>query len=121
MKKIILVEDDTFLIEIYSTKIKEAGFELVLAKDGEEVLKKLQEEKPDLLLLDIVLPGIDGWEVLKRVKDDPHLEDIKIITLSNLSQKEDEEKGLKLGAIKYLIKANYTPSQVVEEIKKVLK
>ena len=120
MKKILLTEDDPFLIEIYTTKLKEAGFEVDVAENWEEVLKKLQGEKPDLLLLDIVLPGIDGWEVLKRVKADPHLEDIKIITLSNLGQKDDEKKGLELGAIKYLIKANYTPSQIVEEIKKVL-
>lgn len=121
MKKILLAEDDTFLIEIYSTKLKEAGFEVQVAKDGEEALKKLREEKPDLLLLDIVLPGIDGWEILKRVKDDPHLEDVKVIALSNLGQKDEQEKGLKLGATKYLIKAHYTPSQVVEEIKEVLK
>ena len=120
MKKILLAEDDSFLIEIYSTKLKEASFKVEIAVNGEETLKKLQEEKPDLLLLDIVLPQIDGWEILKRVKENPALNNLKIIAFSNLGQKDDVEKGLKLGATKYLIKANYTPSQVVKEVKEVL-
>ena len=118
MKTILLVEDDPFLIDIYTTKFKEAGFSVEVASDGEEGLRKLNEEKFDLLVLDIVLPQIDGWEILRKIKNK---KDLKIIVLSNLGQKGEVEKGLKLGATKYLIKAHYTPSQVVDEIKEVLK
>ncbi len=118
MRYILLVEDDPFLIDIYTTKFKEAGFSVEVASDGEEGLRKLNEEKFDLLVLDIVLPQIDGWEILRKIKN---LKDLKIVVLSNLGQKGEVEKGLKLGATKYLIKAHYTPSQVVDEIKEVLK
>jgi len=122
MKRILLVEDDTFLIDIYTTKLKESGFSVEIAIDGDEALRKMREKKkPDLLLLDIVLPRIDGWEILEKIKTELKLKDLKIIILSNLGQKEEVEKGLKLGATKYLIKAHYTPSEIVEEIKKVLK
>jgi len=84
-------------------------------------LRILQKSKPDLLLLDIVLPKLDGWEILKRINENPNFKDLKIIILSNLGQREDIERGRELGAVKYLIKAHFTPSQVVEEIKKVLK
>lgn len=124
MKSILLVEDDPFLIDIYTTKIKESGFSVEVAKEGEEALKKLTENRFDLLILDIVLPQVDGWEVLKRIKNQraeiKNLEKLKIIVLSNLGQKEEIEKGLRLGAAKYLIKAHYIPSEVVEEIKKIL-
>jgi len=124
MKKILIVEDDPFLIDIYTTKLKDSGFSVEVAKEGESALRKLTEEKFDLLLLDIVLPQIDGWEILGKIKNAPHQYGgarLKIVILSNLGQKEEVEKGLKLGATKYLIKAHHTPSEVVEEIKEVLK
>jgi len=127
MKKILLVEDDPFLIDIYKTKLEEAGFELELAADGEEALEKLKQNNsrqkplwPDLLILDIVLPRTDGWEVLKKIKGDNLLKELKIIILSNLGQKAEVERGFELGATRYLIKAHYTPSEVVEEIKKII-
>ncbi len=120
-KKILLVEDDPFLIDIYSTKLKEAGFEVLVSDKGEEVVSKVEEENPDLILLDIVLPEIDGWEILRRIKSEKKFKELKVIILSNLGQKEEVEKGMDLGAVSYLIKAHHTPSQVVEEVKKVLK
>jgi len=121
MQKILLVEDDPFLIDIYSTKLKQTGFAVEVVKDGGYVLEKLKEFKPDLLLLDIVLPNFDGWEILRKIKKDSKLKGLKIIILSNLGQRTDIEKGLSLGAAKYLIKAHYAPSEVVEEIKTILK
>jgi len=121
MKKILLIEDDPFLIDIYTVKIKESGFEIAVAKDGEKALRALEKEKPDLLLLDIVLPRIDGWELLKKIKEKDEFKNLLVIILSNLGQKQEVKKGLDLGAAKYLIKAHYTPTEVVEEIKKVLK
>ncbi|MCL0036674.1 response regulator [Dehalococcoidia bacterium] len=80
----------------------------------------LNERKPDLLLLDIVLPNVDGWEILREIREDSNLKDLKVVILSNLGQKEEVEKGFKLRAVKYLIKAHYTPTEVVEEVKKII-
>ncbi|MBL7142320.1 MAG: response regulator [Candidatus Pacebacteria bacterium] len=120
MKQILLIEDDPFLIDIYTTKLKESGFLVEVASDGEQALEKVKAKKPDLVLLDIVLPKVDGWEILRSIKSEATLKDLKIIILSNLGQKEEVEKGINLGVSKYLIKAHYTPSQVVEEIKKII-
>ena len=127
MKSILLVEDDSFLVDIYKTKLKEAGFDVEVANDGEEAFKKIEQNNsqrkslwPDLLILDIVLPRTDGWEVLKKIKGDNLLKELKIIILSNLGQKAEVERGFELGATRYLIKAHYTPSEVVEEIKKII-
>jgi len=121
VNSILIIEDDPILIDIYSTKFKEAGFTVGVANNGEEGLRKLNKGKFDLLVLDIVLPHIDGWEILKKIESKKNLKDLKIIVLSNLGQKEEVEKGIKLGAVKYLIKAHYTPSEVVKEIKEILK
>lgn len=120
MKRILLIEDDTFLADIYTTKLKEAGFSVELISDGEAVLPRIKEEKPDLVILDIVLPHLDGWEILEQIKRTDGINDLKVVILSNLGQKNEVEKGLKLGAVKYLIKAHYTPSEIIEEIQKIL-
>jgi len=119
-KVILLVEDDPFLIDIYKTKMEEEGFVVEVAERGDAIFTKLEQLRPDLIILDIVLPQMDGWEVLRKIKSDERLKELKVMVLSNLGQKEEVEKGIKLGAEKYLIKAYYTPSQVVEEIKKIL-
>lgn len=121
MKSILFVEDDPFLIDIYTTKLKEAGFSAIIVTDGSQVFKKIKEKMPDLLLLDIVLPSLTGWEILRAIQKDENLKNLKVIILSNLGEKEEVEKGLKFGAVKYLIKAHYTPTEVVREIKKILK
>jgi len=120
MKTILLVEDDPFLVDIYTTKLKEAGFSVQVAIDGKEALKKIKEDIPDLLLLDIVLPNFNGWEILRKIERDDELKALKVVILSNLGEKQEIEKGLKLGAVKYLVKAHYTPSEVIEEVKKIL-
>lgn len=121
MKSILLVEDDPFLIDIYTTKLREVGFLVEVAEDGEKGLRKLAEKNFDLLVLDIVLPQINGWEILEKIKKDEKFKNLKVVILSNLGQKEEVKKGKELGATKYLIKAHYTPSEVVEEIKQILK
>ena len=120
-KTILVIEDDKFLRELISRKLTGEGFDVLEAVDGEEGIKKIKEGKPDLVLLDLILPGIDGFEVLTRVRDDPAVSSIPIIILSNLGQREEVEKGLKLGAIDYLIKAHFTPGEIIEKIKNVLK
>jgi DNA-binding response OmpR family regulator len=120
-KKILIIEDDKFLRELITRKLLEAGFETSEALDGEEGLKKIKEEKPELVLLDLILPGIDGFEVLSRMGEDPDLKSIPVIILSNLGQREDVERGLKMGAVDYLIKAHFTPGEIIEKIKNALK
>jgi len=120
MKRILLVEDDPFLVDIYSTKLKEEGFSVQIVTDGKDALKKLKKDAPDLLLLDIVLPNFNGWEILRKIGRDDELKTLKVVILSNLGEKEEIEKGLNLGAAEYLVKAHYTPSEVVEEVKKIL-
>ena len=119
-KLIMLVEDDEFLAELYATKLKLENYEVILATDGEKGLKMIKEKKPDLILLDIILPKMDGFEILKAIKNEKELKDIPVILLTNLSQKDEVKKGLDLGANDYLIKAHFMPSEVVDKIKKVL-
>lgn len=120
MKSILLVEDDPLIAEIYTTKLKEEGFEVELSEHGEEALSKLKKRSFDLLILDVVLPNISGFELLEKIKKDRELKDLKTLILSNLGEKSDIERGLKLGAEKYLIKAHFTPSGIVKEIKEML-
>jgi len=119
-KVILLVEDDEFLAELYATKLNLEGFEVHLASDGEKGLKLLKEKKPDLVLLDIIMPKMDGFEVLKMIKADKTIKDTPVILLTNLSQKDEVKKGLELGAVDYLIKAHFMPSEVVKKIKGAL-
>lgn len=121
MKNILLVEDDPFISDIYKTKLEKAGLRVLLVTDGKSAIKKMKEEKPDLMLLDIVLPNADGWEILEKIKKDPELKNCKIVIISNLGQKGEIEKGFLLGASKYLIKAHYTPSEIVREVQEILK
>jgi DNA-binding response OmpR family regulator len=119
--KILVIEEDKFLRELIVKKLVKEGYETVEAIDGEEGIKKIKSEKPELILLDLILPGIDGFEVLSKMKEDTTVSSIPVIILSNLGQKEDVEKGLKLGAVDYLIKAHFTPGEIIEKIRANLK
>ncbi|MFC1640488.1 response regulator transcription factor [Patescibacteria group bacterium] len=119
-KKILLAEDDSFLSNMYITKLQLSGYEVVAAEDGEKAIEMLQSEKPELVLLDIVMPKKSGFDVLEFMKGEPTLEKIPVILLTNLSQKDDVDRGLDLGADDYLIKAHFTPSEVVSKIEKLL-
>ncbi len=119
-KKILLVEDDAFVRDIYHTKLKMEGFDVVLAENGLEAIKRVREQKPDLILLDIVMPYMDGTEVLKELKGNDEWSKISVILLTNLSDKEKVEETLLSGANDYLIKSHFTPSEVIEKVRKVL-
>lgn len=121
VKKILIVEDDKFLRELISKKLLAEEFQVIEAKNGEEGVKKTFDEKPNLILLDLILPGIDGFEVLSQIKQDPLVSETPIIILSNLGQRDDIEKGLGLGANDFLIKAHFTPKEIIEKIKSILK
>ncbi len=119
-KKIILVENDGFLSEIYSTKLASSGFNVEVAQDGEDGLAKIKKFMPDLVLLGIVLSKMDGFEVLQKIKNDEALKNTTVVILTNLGQKEEVERGLNLGAKDYIIKAHFTPTEVVAKVKRLL-
>jgi len=119
-KKILLIEDDKFLRELIVKKLVKEGFIVLEANDGEEGLIKISQEKPDLVLLDLILPGVDGFELLQKAQEDPFIKNVPIIVLSNLGQKEDIDRCMKSGAVDYLIKAHLTPVEIVEKVKKAL-
>lgn len=119
-KNVLIIEDDKFLRELIAQKLGQSGYNVVEATDGEQGVKRVKEVKPDLVLLDLILPGIDGFEVLARIKSDPIIASIPVIIISNLGQREEIEKGLKMGAVDYMIKAHFTPGEIVDRIKRVV-
>ncbi|MDB4939851.1 MAG: two component transcriptional regulator, winged helix family [Candidatus Doudnabacteria bacterium] len=121
-KKILLVEDEPFLSGMYQTKLKLEGFDIEAAKDGEEALEKIKVGEFGLILLDIMMPKLNGFEVLKSIRKDkdPEIAKVPVLMLTNLGQKSDVEQGLLLGANDYIIKANFTPAEVVDKINKFL-
>ena len=119
-KKILIIEDDSFLLQMYATKLEKAGFEVKSSTDSTLGLKKAKEQKPDLILLDLVMPLKDGFQVLEELKIDSNTQNIPVIILSNLSEREDVQKCLQLGAADYLIKAHFVPSKVISKIERLI-
>lgn len=121
-KKVLLVEDDLFLRDICLQQLKNNGFEVAVAADGAEALKMVENFAPDIVLLDVILPVIDGFEVLKKIREhkNPIIKKVPIIMLTNLGQKEDIDKAFKLGANDYLIKAHFTLGEIVGKIRNKL-
>ena len=117
---LLLVEDDSFLSNIYKTKFEMEGFEVMAAADGEAGLALAKSKRVDVILLDILLPKLDGFTVLKELKADKNVKDVPVILLTNLGQKDDVNKGLELGAADYLIKAHFKPSETVAKVRKVI-
>jgi CheY-like chemotaxis protein len=118
-KKILIIEDENFLAEMYRAKIKKEGYDVITAENGKIGLAKAQKEKPDLILLDLVMPEMDGYEVLKKLKSSAQTKNIIVYIFSNLAQSGEIEKGIKMGATGFLLKANHTPGELMEKIKKV--
>lgn len=118
--KILLIEDDPFLLSMYSTKFEIEGFAVACADDGAKGLKMASIENPDIILLDVMMPKMNGFEVLEGLKKQDVTKTIPVILLTNLNQKNEIERGLALGANDYLIKAHFMPSEVVEKIKQIL-
>lgn len=114
---IVLIDDDEVLLEMYSKKLSLSGFKVLIAHNGDDGIKVASKNKPDLILTDLVMPKTDGFEVLRRVKSDKSLKDIPAIALTNLSSEADKKEVFALGAVDYIVKSNYTPSQVVDRVK----
>lgn len=118
--KVLLVEDDKMIIDMYTLKFTQEGYDVLQAENGKDGLEMAKKQNPNIVLLDIILPQMDGFTVLKSLKADANTKDIPVVLLTNLGQDGDVKKGLELGAVDYLIKANFTPSQVVDKVKSLL-
>jgi len=119
-KKILIVEDDVMIRSMYEAKLKQEGYFIFTADSGTQAIDLAIKERPDIILLDIILPQLDGFSVLQEIRNSDTMKDIPVIMLTNLGTSEDREKGKKLGATDYLVKANLTPAQVGEKIKEYI-
>lgn len=119
--KVLLVEDDPTLVEMYKVKFTESGFELVVSSNGAEGLEIALKQPFDVILLDIILPGMDGFAILQAVKKNAKTKSTPVVMMSNLGQEADISRGKELGADDYLVKASFTPTQVVEKILSIVK
>ena len=119
MKKILIADDRSEVVELVKVTLEGKGYQSIDASDGREALEKIKREKPDLVLLDIVMPKMDGFEVLSKLRKDPKTKDIPIIMLTAKGQKLDQEKGKELGATGYIIKP-FSPSALLKRIEEIL-
>ncbi len=117
---VLIIEDDKFLRDLIVQKLGREGFKTLEAVDGESGVKLAADEHPDVILLDLILPGLDGFEILRRLKSDGATSSIPVIVLSNLGQKEDMERALSVGAEDFMVKAHFTPGEIVGKIKSIL-
>ncbi|MDP9211930.1 MAG: response regulator [bacterium] len=112
-KKIVLIEDDSVLAEMYLQKFQREGYDIFHALDGDEGIALIRQHEPDLVLLDIMMPKKSGIQVLEELKQDEETKDVKVVLLSNVGDQDYIDRGMALGAADYLLKSNFTPSEVV--------
>src|SRR3989337_3533026 len=120
MARILIVEDDTLIKRMYQQAFEFDGFKVDLASDGEDGLSKLKDNKPTVILLDIMMPKMNGLQFLEEIKSDPVNKNIPVVVLTNLSGTQDAQKALELGAVKYIVKSQYKPKQVVNMVKEII-
>jgi len=120
-KKVLVAEDDSFLVKAYETSLSGAGFSVEIAHDGIEAIKSLKKDLPDIVLLDLVMPRMDGFDVLEEMQKKPEWKKIPIVVLSNLGQESDRDRSLKLGAVEYIVKSDFSLQEIVGLINKHLK
>jgi DNA-binding response OmpR family regulator len=118
--KVLIIEDEEMLANMYEVKFQNEGFEVIKALDGATGLELSKTTSPDFALLDVIMPKMDGFSVLKSIREDEKTKNLPVMLLTNLGQDEDVQKGKELGAVGYLVKANVTPAEVVEAVKKEL-
>ena len=121
MKKILVVEDDRFLNKVFVNKLSGSGFEVISLSDGLKALETASREMPDLILLDLMLPGKNGFDILTDFKKDEKLKNIPVIIMSNLGQEEETQRGLSMGAVEYFVKTDIKLDEMVERINEYLK
>lgn len=119
-KKILIIEDDEHVSKVYEMKFSKEGYSTVFVSNGEEAVEKITSEKPDLIILDLMVPRKDGFVILEEVKSTPSVSNIPIIVLSNLGGKSDQDRALALGAKEYMVKVNYSMQEVIDRAKSYL-
>lgn len=120
-KKVLIVEDDEYISKVYEIKLAKEGVEILISRDGEDALKKISSELPDLILLDLMIPKKDGFAVLEEIKKKPKIGKIPVIVLSNLGQTSDMERAKSLGAKEFLIKVDHPIQEVIDRVHSYLK
>jgi DNA-binding response OmpR family regulator len=121
MRKVLIIEDDNFLLDLEATKLKSEGYEVISASNGEEGMERIYDEGVDLVLLDLLLPKVDGFEILKKIKEDDKLKKIPVIIFSNLSDSKDIDRAKEMGAMDFMVKSNFTLDELAQHINKILK
>lgn len=119
-KKILIIEDDKFLLKLYSDKLRRADFEVAESVTGEEALNKISADRPDLIILDLILPKRSGFEILTELKLNPKTKNIPVIILTNLGQESDIKRGLEMGAADYLVKTDFSMNKLPQLVKEKL-
>ena len=117
---VLIVEDDKFLRELFVRKLFSEGFQVESAIDSDEAFEILSKSKPDIIFLDLILPGMDGFEILTRIKKDDRIKKIPVLVISNLGQKEDIDRAIRLGATDFLVKANFTLDEIISRVMQIL-
>lgn len=117
---VLVAEDDKFYVSIYQSKLEREGYDVVIAKDGNETIEMLKKHQPDLLLLDLIMPVKDGFETLRELRANPETKDMKVIVFSNLGQEDDIERVKAIGVTDYLVKTNISIQEMVEKVKQHL-
>jgi two-component system phosphate regulon response regulator PhoB/two-component system alkaline phosphatase synthesis response regulator PhoP len=120
-RKILIIEDDKFFRDLISKKLREGNFDVATASDGKEALAYLQVNIPDIIILDLILPGLDGYEILSILKKDKKTSGIPVLILSNLGQREEIERARALGATDFMVKVNFTLEEILAKINQIFK
>lgn len=120
MKKILIAEDDMFLANAYRVRLLKGGYEIKIAGDGAEMLDLISEFTPDIILLDLVMPKMDGFKALEKLKEDEKYKDIPVLITSNLGQANDIKRGMSLGATDYIVKSDLSLEDLVEKIERII-
>jgi two-component system phosphate regulon response regulator PhoB/two-component system alkaline phosphatase synthesis response regulator PhoP len=118
--KILIIEDDRYISKMYQLKLSLEGYDVQVADNGRLGVDKVKEFMPEIILLDILMPELDGFEVLQVIKSDDNTKAIPVLIMSNLGQEDHIQKGMDMGAVGYIVKSQFTPSKVVENIKEIL-
>ena len=118
--KVLIIEDDRYISKMFQLKLSLDGMDVQVAENGHQGIEKVKEFSPDIILLDILMPEMDGYEVLEAIKGEDQTKDIPVLIMSNLGQEVHIQKAMDLGAIGYIVKSQYTPSNVSEKVKEVL-
>lgn len=119
-KKILLVDDDLYIRDLYAEVLKDENYDVLIASDGEEALGVASANIPDLILLDIMLPKMDGIQVLDKLKNDEKLKNVPVIMLTNFGQEDLVKQAVNLGSTEYLLKYNITPGEIIKKVSEVL-